>query len=336
MTTPICSVPEWHDVSLTQFQTDILSNNKPAVLRGLVSDWPLVEAGRAGKAATANYLKSMDAGQTVYTIVGAPGINGAFSYGPQCQGVNFERRQANLSNTLDQLLALAEEPEPHAIAVQAAPVNTVLPTFSAHHSMPLLEASVAPTMWLGNRAMVAPHYDVNFNLAAVVSGRRTFTLFPPNQVANLYVGPMLDSPGGVPTSLVDLRSPDLEQFPLFEKALETALVATLNPGDAIYIPTPWWHGVESLDSLNVLINYWWGGLTQHGVSPNNSLMHSMLSIAELDQHQRQAWRHLFDYFVFHSSGDPADHLPNEVVDVVANLSAEQRQRVFAFLKSRLN
>lgn len=336
MTTPICTVPEWQNVSITQFQNEIIPSNKPAILRGLVADWPAVDAGLSGSVATANFLRSLDVGQSVYTIVGAPEINGAFSYGPQCEGVNFERRQANLSATLEQLLALMDEPTPHAIAVQAAPVNTVLPAFSEHHPMPLLDASVAPTMWLGNRAMVAPHYDVNFNLAAVVSGRRTFTLFPPEQVSNLYVGPMLDSPGGVPTSLVDLRDPDFTRFPLFKYALETALVATLDPGDVIYIPTPWWHGVESLEPLNVLINYWWGGLSQHGVSPNNSLMHSMLSIAELDQHQRQAWRHLFDYFVFHTSGDPADHLPSSVVDVVANLSAEQRQRVFAFLKSRLN
>jgi len=44
---------------------------------------------------------------------------------------------------------------------------------------PLLDKSIAPTMWMGNQAMVAPHYDPYDNLAAVVAGRREFTLFPP-------------------------------------------------------------------------------------------------------------------------------------------------------------
>ncbi|RBP48734.1 cupin-like domain-containing protein [Arenicella xantha] len=336
MKQPICTVPEWHNVTHSQFHSEIIPLNKPALFRGLVGDWPIVQASHSGAPAVANYLKSLDSGQAVYTIVGAPDINGGFSYDKKFNGVNFERRQANLSNSVDQLLALTQVANPHAVAVQAAPVKTTLSGFVERHALPLLDASVEPTMWLGNRAMVAPHYDVNFNLAAVVSGRRKFTLFPPEQVANLYVGPMLDSPGGVPTSLVDLRNPDMSRFPLFEKALKAAVHATLEPGDVIYIPTPWWHAVESLDPFNVLINYWWGGIAEHGVSPNNSLMHSMLSIAQLDTDQRHAWRHLFDYFVFHTTGDPAEHLPNDVMDVITRLSPEQRQQVFAFLKSRLN
>ena len=35
------------------------------------------------------------------------------------------------------------------------------------------------------------------------------------------------------------------------------MVADLEPGDAIYIPTLWWHHVRSHSPLNILLNYWW-------------------------------------------------------------------------------
>jgi ribosomal protein L16 Arg81 hydroxylase len=98
-------------------------------------------------------------------------------------------------------------------------------------------------MWIGNRAMIAAHFDNNYNIACVVSGRRRFTVFPPEQVSNLYIGPLLRTPGGSPISTVDLRDPDYTKYPKFAQALESAEEAELEPGDAIYIPILWWHGV---------------------------------------------------------------------------------------------
>ena len=50
---------------------------------------------------------------------------------------------------------------------------------------------------------------------------------------------------GQPISMVDLDDPDFERFPKFREALRHALVAELEPGDAIYIPALWWHGVQA-------------------------------------------------------------------------------------------
>ncbi len=328
-------VKEWHNVTRAQFENEIRPLNRPAVLRSLLTDWPIVQAGKTGTSEAAAYIKSLDNGSPVYTIAGSPQINGAFSYASDFSGVNFDRHQTHLSATIDFLLGQAETSAPPAVSIQSASVPDVLPSFSAAHTMPLIDETVTPKMWLGNRAMVAPHFDVNHNLAAVVAGRRKFTLFPPEQVKNLYVGPMLGSPGGVPTSLVDLRNPDLKRFPDFADAQAESFSAVLEPGDVIYIPTPWWHGVESLESFNVLINYWWGGLTENNISPNTSMMHSMLSISELDESERESWKHLFDYFVFHTTGNAKTHLPEGLHDVITSLSAAQRQQVFAYLKSRL-
>ena len=55
---------------------------------------------------------------------------------------------------------------------------------------------VPPRLWLGNAIKVATHYDQMENIGIVVTGRRRFTLFPPEQVANLYMGPIELTPAG--------------------------------------------------------------------------------------------------------------------------------------------
>ena len=69
--------------------------------------------------------------------------------------------------------------------------------------------------------------------------------FPPDQVANLY-GAVDLTPAGQAISLVDTRKPDLEKHPDFRHAMMQAFSAELQPGDAIFIPSLWWHQVESL------------------------------------------------------------------------------------------
>ena len=329
------TITEWENVSADLFNTEILPQNKPAVMRGLVSDWPMVQAAKRGIDSAAQYLMSFDNHTPVYTIVGEPEIQGRFFYSDDLNQVNFQRTQGAITAVLEQLLGLRTNPNPHAIAIQAASISDVLPGFEQQNQNPILDKAVQPTLWLGNRAMVAPHYDVYDNIACVVSGRRTFTLFPPEQIANLYVGPTLNAPGGVPISLVDLRAPDFARFPNFTKAQRASSQATLEPGDAIFIPTPWWHAVESLEDINALVNYWWGGLDSEHLSPSHSLMHSMMTVAKLSTSQRASWRHFFDYFVFQESGDPAAHLPEGVNDLITSLSPEQQHNVFELLKAKL-
>lgn len=329
-------IREWRNIDRTTFENEIAPLNKPAVLRGLADDWTIVKQAKKSDKAAIDYLLSLDNHKPAYTIVGQPNINGRFFYSDDLKGTNFQRIQAAITATLEQLYALRNSPVAHSVAIQAAPIRDTLPNFESANPMPLLDNTVQPTLWLGNKSMVAAHYDVNDNIACVVMGKRRFTLFPPNQIANLYIGPTLNSPGGVPISMVDLHNPDYQQFPLFSMAVSASQSATLEPGDAIYIPTPWWHAVESLDNINLLINYWWGGLDDEQLSPNHSLMHSMLTIAKLKPAERDAWRHFFNYLVFQNSGDPKAHLPDSLNDVVTTLTEEQQQSVYQFLKSKLN
>lgn len=329
-------IAEWQRVDFDTFHSEVVPANKPALIRSLVEDWPAVAQGRSSASDTCRYLEKLDNGTPVYTIAAAPDAGGRFFYSDDLQGVNFKRGQIPLAQVLTQLLAHDDEPGVHAIAVQSLSVRDTLPEFESENPVRLLDAEVPPTMWIGNRGLVAPHYDVHRNLACVVAGRRQFILFPPDQIANLYLGPVLDAPGGVPISLVNVWNPDFDKFPQYAEALEVAQEAVLEPGDALYIPSLWWHGVASLERVNVLVNYWWDGITDSGVSPNDSLLHGMLAIAALDDSQRQAWRDYFDYYVFRTGKAPDAHLPSGIKDIVTSLSPQQAKAVREFLSRRLN
>lgn len=335
MAESVCSIREWRDVNLETFQNEIIPQRQPAVLKSLVSDWPAAREGRESAAKICSYVKQFDTGQQVNATVGSPSIKGRFFYRDDCNGFNFERKMVSVSTALDNLLTLIDEPEPPAIALQAIPVTDVLPSFERENVLPLVDKTVAPRMWLGNKSTIATHYDVYSNVACVVAGRRRFTLFPPDQVANLYIGPLLTTPGGSPISMVDLRQPDLSRYPRFQQALEVSQVAILEPGDAIYVPILWWHSVESLENFNVLVNYWWNDSETSSDSPFNSLLHSMLAISSLPEEQRILWREFFDYFVFQLDNDPAAHLPDGLRDVLGSLGPDERKRLKALLSQYL-
>jgi hypothetical protein len=109
--------------------------------------------------------------------------------------------------------------------------------------------------------------------------------------------------------MVDLAAPDLERFPRFAEAQQAAQSADLEPGDAIYIPFLWWHGVKSLDSFNALVNYWWNEARPVLGTPYECLFHSLMILRDLPDDQRRAWRSLFDHYVFEASGEATAHLP---------------------------
>jgi hypothetical protein len=328
-------IEEWQGVDRAVFENEIVPANQPAVLKGLLRDWPAVQAGRQSSTSVASYLKQFETGGSVSAFVGPPQINGRFFYSDDLQGFNFESRSVSISTALDNLVSLAEAPQPPAVALQAIDVPNFMPSFPENNAMPLLDRKIVPRIWISNRSMIATHFDNNYNIACVVSGSRRFTVFPPDQVKNLYVGPLLRTPGGTPISLVDLRAPDHARFPRFREALESGLEALLEPGDAIYIPILWWHGVESLEPLNVLVNYWWNDAKSGHHNFVLSLVHTMALMSGLPADQREIWRNFFDHFAFQSDGDPGAHLPPDLLDVFGDLSAEHRDQLVAYIAERL-
>jgi hypothetical protein len=300
------------------------------VLKDLVQDWPAVRAGAVSARALGDYLRGFDRGKQVAVLEGPPSIRGHFFYRDDMRGFNFERRPATISDTIDRLLAQADDPNPAAIYIESTPTAEHLPPFAAANPHPLLPPTVAPRIWVGNTLTVQPHFDLSSNIACVVGGRRRFTLFPPEQLPNLYVGPFEFTVSGLPISMVSLKNPDLERFPRFAEALAASQSAELGPGDALYIPYGWWHQVESLSPFNVLVNYWWNEARQAG-SPFDCLLHGILALRDLPPAQREVWRVMFENYVFKSGDESMAHLSREQRGMLGPPSAERTQAIRTIL-----
>jgi hypothetical protein len=324
-------IPQWRNTDQRACHAEIVAARKPAVLKGLVADWPLVRKGRESAAAAADYLQVLNSGTQVEYLAGDPQIRGRFSYNSNMTGENFSRRRGKLADVLRLLLATADQAAPPALSIQALSVLKHLPELQIHNSMDLPPPGTHPTIWIGNASTVAPHYDCKDNIACVAAGRRRFVLFPPEQLENLYVGPLHSTPQGVPISLVDIANPDLQRFPRFEQAYAAAQTAELEPGDAVYIPYMWWHGVQSLAPFNILVNYWWNSLPRSDGPPYTSLMHAILAVASLPPEQRDIWHAHFEHFVFHTHGDPAQHIAPEGRGVLGEMTPAQLEQMMTKL-----
>jgi hypothetical protein len=309
--------------------------DEPRVLRGLVADWPLVKAAQEAPSRAMDYLAGFDAGRPVQAQVAPPEAAGRFFYNEDLTGFNFRPERVVLTAVLDTLRRLQTvEPAP-SIYVGSTTLETYLPGLQAANPMPGLPDDTLASIWLGNRSRIAAHHDVPDNLACVAAGRRRFTLFPPEQIANLYVGPLDFTPAGQAISLVDFTAPDPARFPRFAQAMEAALVVELEPGDALFIPSLWWHHVEGLTAFNVLINYWWRGVPAWQDSPMTALMLTLLSVRDLPAAQREGWQALFRHYVFEAGDDTVTHIPEHARRLLAPLDEPRATELRDRLRQRL-
>ena len=112
--------------------------------------------------------------------------------------------------------------------------------------------------WLSAPDMSSPlHHHAAENIFVQLMGRKRFRLYPPAASPWLSSNPIRSA---LPNySRFDAEYPDYDRVPL-ARAVEP-LETVLDAGDAIYLPSGWWHQVRSLD-VSFSVNFFFAdGLT---------------------------------------------------------------------------
>jgi hypothetical protein len=120
--------------------------------------------------------------------------------------------------------------------------------------------------WMGPPTATSPlHFDPLDNLLTQVAGTKRVVLVDPQEapLESLYTGPSYgqqENTSAVPVGDL-LRDDDgatgaLQDYPQFDQAWAIRREGRLEAGDALYIPSKWWHYVDSL-SFTISVNVWW-------------------------------------------------------------------------------
>ncbi|MBO9713739.1 cupin-like domain-containing protein [Sphingomonas sp.] len=320
---------------------ELMGRQAPVILKGVAQGWPLVRRGLESANAAIDYLKAFETSRPVTVYAGAPDIRGRFFYNQSLTGMNYDSGRMPLGAVLERVAAHFDDAEPPSFYIGSTDIDTYLPRLRSENDLMLNDAMFEGnppivSIWIGNRTTASAHYDMSHNIACCVVGKRRFTLFPPDQVANLYPGPLEPTPGGQVVSMVDFCDPDFDQYPRFRDALAAARVAELEPGDILFYPALWWHHVEALAPFNVLINYWWNTSPRFMDTPQNTLLHAMLSLRDRPEPEKAAWKALFDYYVFGPADLAAAHLPEHAHGPLGPLDEVKARRLRAQLLNKLN
>jgi hypothetical protein len=330
-------------LSRENLPADIIHNVEPVVMKGLVNDWPLVQASTESPSAAVAYLKSFYNGKPSLINYGNPGIDGRYFYNDEMTGLNYETKKAQIDEALDLIVASAQNPQKPSYYISSNALDTHFPGMKELHPLALprreqKHRAYAPDVkiWIGTRSVATCHYDALDNIACCVGGKRRFTLLPPSQFENLYFGPLELTPGGQAISMVDFANPDYEKYPRFKEAEAHAQIAELEPGDAIYIPSMWMHHVEGLCDFNILINFWWNDAPTFTGSGMNVLYHALLSLRDKPEHEKAGWKYLFDYYVFGDAQRAGAHLPEHARGYLGELDELKARQLRALLLNKLN
>lgn len=329
-------------VSPNNIPREIIANQLPVVLKGLVSDWPSVKKASISEQGVVDYLKPFYQGRPTIVCKLPPENNGRLFYDQSYSKLDYESYKGRIDDTLDAILAGVNVADAPGYYIASNNVDNYLPAFRAENDIVVPRCmhpeanDTVVSIWIGGQTVASCHFDTLDNIACCMAGHRRFTLFPPDQVQNLYPGPLEPTPGGQVISLVDFTNPDFDAHPRFKEALSVAQVAELEPGDALFLPAMWWHHVEGLKPLNILVNYWWSDAPRYLAPGMNAMYLAMLGIRDKPKQEREAWRHLFDYYIFNGPDVASAKLPSEAQGFLGRLDNIKARMLRGFLLNKLN
>ena len=305
-------------------------SGRPFIVRQLHSEWILVKKGKESETELKKYLHECSLKRDFVYAIGEPEQNGKIFYNKD-MGVNFVERKAALKTVLGYFDEIREAEEDVALYLSSLEIHKYFENLLTETPSYLNENQYRAGLWIGNKIQVPLHNDFPNNVACVIGGRRKFTLIPPNQFENLYVGPIDFTPAGRAVSMVDLQNPDLDKYPKFAVALEHALTAELSPGDIIYIPSMWWHAVEGLDDFNVLLNFWWRENPTFLGGPDAAMKLAIATIRDLPHQEKQHWKQLFEYYIFNNSEENIAHIPEKSRGVLGRINSDLARKIKSYL-----
>lgn len=323
---------EWSGAGLDSLLDDA---REPFVLRGLVADWPLVAAAKCSARDVRRYLLDHARDRPFMVSIGPPGHDGRLFYDHD-MAMNFRAGTGKLADIFAGIDKGEQLGDIRTVYLASIDIPTHFDGLDEANPVDLGARDPLKSIWIGTRTRIAAHNDFPDNLACCAAGRRRFTLFPPDQFRNLYLGPIDHTPAGRVVSMVDFDAPDLAAYPRFALAMAHALTVELEPGDAIFIPSMWWHHVEGLAPFNILMNYWWRDTPRWLGQPQDALNHAILAIRDLPAEDKAIWRALFDYYVFDNGPEVTDHIPEGGRGILGPLDPAAAGRLRAFLLRTLS
>jgi len=329
----LARIPEVANDGPAALDAQLRAASGPFIVRGLIGDWPLVQAGKRSAREARDYIVRRRRDRPFTVSVGEPGSDGRLFY-DDAMAMNFRTTRAKLPEIFAKIDELGDTGSP--IYLASIDLHEYFDGLHEANHLDLGDRVTLDSIWMGTRTRIAAHNDIPDNLACVAVGRRRFTLFPHEQFRNLYLGPIDNTPAGRAVSMVDFHDPDFAVHPRFADALPHAQVAELEAGDALYIPSMWWHHVEGLDPFNVLVNYWWRETPRWLGQPQDALNHAILAIRDLPDDHKAKWRDLFDYYVFGNDDAVTAHIPEAGRSILAPLTPEGAGRIRSFLLRQLS
>ncbi|KAF4651901.1 DNA-(apurinic or apyrimidinic site) lyase, partial [Perkinsus chesapeaki] len=230
---------EVSEFSFERFLTEYFIPQKPVKIRGLVSNWPGVSSW-----ADPDHWTGRKFGERLVPIE----VGGYMS-----------------SNYSQQLMKLKDYVEEHLMRGSAEVGDddqrvAYLAEYEIFNQLRELEDEVQPVpdacftgekgivrrlLFFGPAGTASPtHRDVNDNILCQVLGCKYLRLFSPSREECLYPlhRGILTNNSTLPTDITT-EFIDPEKYPLYSKAVYSEVV--LNAGDALFLPSNWWHFVKS-------------------------------------------------------------------------------------------
>ena len=320
---------------------ELFAEDQPVILKGLVKDWPLVKAGQESPDKVMQQLEEHYSQCPLLVYKGPPEIKARFGYDNACTGFNYASERTTIPKVFNTIRSQLTQEQHEYLYINSLKLDEGFPKLSESHSLSFEHPEFkhnqpVAKIWLGTESVAAAHFDQPKNIACCVLGKRRFTLFAPEQVHNLYPGPLTPTPGGQVVTLADLSNPDFTRFPRLEQALENAYIVDLEPGDGLYYPNMWWHEVEAFGRFNAMVNFWWMAAQPFLGNPMDVLMHAMMSVRDRPSSEKAAWKELFEYYIFADPEQVRAHLPPESHGALATMDDNLSRRLRAMLRNNLN